>query len=156
MNRQQRRAARKRKFEVGTMIKTRTIALDTGAGIVLYWFEEPANFSDDDCADLLDYIVAQQRHPPGITLHRPFKTNTEVQEHQRVTLLGSQCEVCEGGVAGLWRIQTPDGRLSDMVNLAWAKDAALSIAVRTVNSQKQGGETPAEGPPVAQMAEAAP
>lgn len=58
--------------------------------------------------------------------------------------------------AGMWRIQTPDGRLSDMANLTRAKDAALSIAVRTVNSQKQGGETPAEGPPVAQMAEAAP
>jgi hypothetical protein len=57
--------------------------------------------------------------------------------------------------AGMWRIQMPDGRLSDMVNLARAKDAALSIAVRTIHSQKQGGETPAKGPPVAQMAEGA-
>jgi hypothetical protein len=97
MNRQQRRAARKRKFEVGTMINTHTIGLDTGAGIVLYWFEAPANFSPDDLATLLDYIVAEQRHPPGITLHDPFKTDAEVKEHQRVTLLGPQCKVTEGG-----------------------------------------------------------
>lgn len=31
---------------------------------------------------------------------------------------------------GMWRIAWPDGRLSDMVNLARAKDAAAAIAER--------------------------
>ena len=48
-------------------VNTHTIGIDTGAGSVLYWFEAPANFSEDDLAALLDHIVATQRHPPGIT-----------------------------------------------------------------------------------------
>ena len=31
---------------------------------------------------------------------------------------------------GMWRIASPDGRLSDMVNLSRAKDAAVAIAER--------------------------
>jgi hypothetical protein len=96
MNRKQRRAAA-RERKVGDVIHTETIALDTGAGIVLYWFERPGDFSPDDRAALLDYIVREQRHPPGITLHGPFKTEAEVDEDQRVTLLGAQCEVTYGG-----------------------------------------------------------
>src|SRR5260221_4775416 len=33
----------------------------------------------------------------------------------------------------MWRIELPDGRLSDMVNRARAKDAALSIACDVLN-----------------------
>jgi hypothetical protein len=51
--------------------------------------------------------------------------------------------------AGMWRIQTPDGRHSDMANLVRVKDAALSVAVRSFNFQRLGGETPAEAPPIA-------
>jgi hypothetical protein len=100
MNRKQRRAeaAHKRKFRVGTVINCETIGIDTGNGIVLYWFERPVNFSDDDRERMLDHIVTTQRHPFGITLHGPFKTEAEVAEHQRVTLLGPQCEVKEGGM----------------------------------------------------------
>jgi hypothetical protein len=29
---------------------------------------------------------------------------------------------------GLWRVHLPDGRITDMVNLTRAKDAALSLA----------------------------
>jgi hypothetical protein len=32
-----------------------------------------------------------------VTLHGPFKTHAEVDEHQRLTLLGPQCKVTEGG-----------------------------------------------------------
>jgi hypothetical protein len=37
--------------------------------------------------------------------------------------------VCPDGVwAGMWRIHAPDGRVSDMVNLPRAKDAAVAWA----------------------------
>jgi hypothetical protein len=54
-------------------------------------------FFPDDLAAMLDYIVREQRHPPGITLHGPFRTNAEVEKDQRLVLLGSQCKVIEGG-----------------------------------------------------------
>ena len=30
-------------------------------------------------------------------MHGPFETDAEVKEHQRLTLLGPQCKVTEGG-----------------------------------------------------------
>jgi hypothetical protein len=39
--------------------------------------------------------------------------------------------------AGMYRIQLPDGGLTDMVNLRRAKDAALSIALKALNSGTQ-------------------
>jgi hypothetical protein len=41
---------------------------------------------------------------------------------------------------GMWRVQTPDGRVSDMVNLTRAKDAGLA-AVTRANGRglRQGG-----------------
>jgi hypothetical protein len=54
-------------------------------------------FFPDDLAAMLDYIVREQRHPPGITLHGPFRTNAEVEKDQRLVLLGPQCKVIEGG-----------------------------------------------------------
>jgi hypothetical protein len=79
------------------MIKARTIAIDTGEGTVLYWFEEPANFSEDDHAAMIDHIVTTQTHPSGIALHGPFRTQAEVEEDQQLVLLGPQCKVTEGG-----------------------------------------------------------
>jgi hypothetical protein len=38
---------------------------------------------------------------------------------------------------GMYRVRLPDGRLSDMVNLTRAKDAALSIALQALNSGPQ-------------------
>jgi hypothetical protein len=49
----------------------------------LYWFECSKEF------DLSDGI------PADAVMHGPFKTDDEVKEHQRVTLLGPQCEVTE-------------------------------------------------------------
>jgi hypothetical protein len=43
----------------------------------------------------------------------------------------------------MYRLQFPDGSVSDMVNLSRAKDAAIAAALRDLNSEVQ--ETPAEG-----------
>ena len=45
----------------------------------------------------------------------------------------------------MWRVQLPDGTVSDMANLVWAKDAAVSIALGTLNPKKKARETPSEG-----------
>jgi hypothetical protein len=50
----------------------------------------------------------------------------------------------------MWRVRRPDSRLSDMVNLARAKDAAVSIALGILNRKKQNQETPLEAPPARQ------
>jgi hypothetical protein len=78
MNRQQRRAAPKRKHEIGVPIWTQVLRIDGQ----WYWYET----SDNSSAPL-----------PGRTLHGPFKTETELNEHQRLTLMGPQCKVTEGG-----------------------------------------------------------
>jgi hypothetical protein len=52
----------------------------------------------------------------------------------------------------LYRIRYPDGRLSDMVNLTRAKDAACWFALRSLNSRPQ--ETPSESPQARKKAEA--
>ena len=38
---------------------------------------------------------------------------------------------------GMFRVLMPDGRLSDMVNLTRAKDAALSLALAVLNRRKE-------------------
>jgi hypothetical protein len=48
--------------------------------------------------------------------------------------------------AGMYRIELPDGGLTDMVNLTRAKDAALSIALKALNSGTQ--ERPSGASPV--------
>ena len=45
---------------------------------------------------------------------------------------------------GMWRIRRHDGRLSDMLNISRAKDAARSIALAELNRQ----ETLVAAPPV--------
>jgi hypothetical protein len=37
---------------------------------------------------------------------------------------------------GMWRIRHPDGRLSDMANLTWAKDGAVAVAMRFLDPRK--------------------
>lgn len=46
----------------------------------------------------------------------------------------------------MWRVRTSDGALSDQVNLTRAKDAAVSIVLRGLNTQ----ETPRVAPPMRQ------
>jgi hypothetical protein len=41
---------------------------------------------------------------------------------------------------GMWRVRYPDGRLSDMVNLTRAKNAAVSIALSLLNGQRNSDE----------------
>jgi hypothetical protein len=39
--------------------------------------------------------------------------------------------------AGMFRVRLPDGQISDMANLPRTKDAALGIALRSLNSEAQ-------------------
>jgi hypothetical protein len=58
----------------------------------------------------------------------------------------------------MWGIRLPDGSLSDMVNLARAKDAALSVAMREYSIHDQHllvwkhGDSPRTAPPIAPTA----
>jgi hypothetical protein len=49
----------------------------------------------------------------------------------------------------MWRVQYPDGRLTDMVNLTRAKDAAVSIALGMLAAASEVQETPQGEPPSA-------
>jgi hypothetical protein len=35
---------------------------------------------------------------------------------------------------GMWRIKHPNGRLSDMANITWAKDGAIAVALRVLDT----------------------
>jgi hypothetical protein len=48
--------------------------------------------------------------------------------------------------AGMWRMKRPDGRVSDMVNLSRASDAAVALALFHVNHSQEGKETPRRVP----------
>jgi hypothetical protein len=37
----------------------------------------------------------------------------------------------------MWRVRCSDGTLTDMANLTWARDAAVSIALGTLNRQEE-------------------
>jgi len=54
--------------------------------------------------------------------------------------------------AGMWRIHMPDGWVSGMANLPWAKEGAIRSVLFVLNRK----ETATERPPVAQTAEMAP
>jgi hypothetical protein len=43
------------------------------------------------------------------------------------------CVVPDPKYPAMWRVEYPDGRLSDMVNRTRAKDAARSIALQALN-----------------------
>jgi hypothetical protein len=36
----------------------------------------------------------------------------------------------------MWRIKWPDGTLSDMANLTWARDGAMSVALGILNNRE--------------------
>jgi len=74
---------RKRKRKLGEVVFTQTIT-NTATG-ELYWFE---------CSK--DYVLKKDGIPGRV--HGPFKTQAEVEQHQRITLLGPDCKVEEGGV----------------------------------------------------------
>jgi hypothetical protein len=84
MNRHERRSAAsdQRKMEVGEMIKAQAFRV----GGMLYWFEVPEGFVQEDGL------------PSDVEIFGPFKTDAEVDESMRLVLLGPQCEVTEGGM----------------------------------------------------------
>jgi hypothetical protein len=55
--------------------------------------------------------------------------------------------VADATYPGMWRIRLPDDRLSDMVNLERAKDAALSVALGALNPKTGYRESRPEAPP---------
>jgi hypothetical protein len=48
----------------------------------------------------------------------------------------------------MWRIEFPDGKLSDLGNLTRIKDAAAGIAVAMLDQQKEVQEQPQDGSPM--------
>src|SRR5260370_38476329 len=42
----------------------------------------------------------------------------------------------------MWRVRCPGGRLSDMANRVWAKDASITIALRLLNGKEKATEAP--------------
>jgi len=52
--------------------------------------------------------------------------------------------VPDGIYPGMWRIKTPDGSLSDMLNRIRARDAARSILLGILRQR----QTPSEAPPI--------
>jgi hypothetical protein len=93
MNRQQRR--RRRKLEVGTIIKPHTFRL----GPLFFWFEDVG-----DASERVTHWLMNPRDDGwyaadlDVELHGPFKSNTEAEENQQLVLLGPQCKVTEGGM----------------------------------------------------------
>jgi hypothetical protein len=55
----------------------------------------------------------------------------------------------------MYRMRLPDGRVSDMANLARIKDAALSHAAATLNAKQNGGVCPPGAPYIARNESAA-
>ena len=53
--------------------------------------------------------------------------------------------------AGMWRIRMPDGWVSDMANLSWAKDAAIRSVLFVLNRK----ETASAAQPLAKDVEVA-
>ena len=45
--------------------------------------------------------------------------------------------VPDGKYLGMWRVQRPDGRLTDMVNLTRAKDAAMALSLASLNAMQE-------------------
>jgi hypothetical protein len=45
--------------------------------------------------------------------------------------------VPDGKYPSMWRVRLPGGELSDMANRTWAKDAAVSIALSTLNAVRR-------------------
>jgi hypothetical protein len=45
----------------------------------------------------------------------------------------------------MWRVRMPDGRLTDMVNLSRARDAARAIALSILNTEENHSAPPRSG-----------
>jgi hypothetical protein len=52
--------------------------------------------------------------------------------------------------AGMWRLQYPDGEVSDMVSLARAKDA-VAAHLETIGRRQRARQSPLGAPPMRQI-----
>jgi hypothetical protein len=55
--------------------------------------------------------------------------------------------VADANWPNMWRVQLPDGQLTDMLNRTRAKDAAFGLALATLNRKSEVQETSAEASP---------
>jgi hypothetical protein len=78
--------------------------------------EAPAARSRHSGYDRLD--LSWHKFPDGWALHC-------VGRPAAVVLV-----IPDGTYPAMWRIQHPDGRLSDMANISWARDGAIAAAYR--------------------------
>jgi hypothetical protein len=90
MNRQERRAAaaherrwKDKTAEVGMVFMTHSFRCSDG---MQYWFEQPEGRTWEDGV------------PEGVDIHGPFTTEAEVEQNQRLVLLGPECEITHGGM----------------------------------------------------------
>jgi hypothetical protein len=60
--------------------------MDNNGARRLFWFEESEGFRSEEGG-----------LPAGVILDGPFRTEAEVKKHIRLTILGPQCKVIEGG-----------------------------------------------------------
>lgn len=56
--------------------------------------------------------------------------------------------VPDGKWPNMWRVQPANSRPSDMLNRTRAKDAALALALTTLNRKPEAQETTAAAPPI--------
>jgi hypothetical protein len=60
-----------------------------------------------------------------------WKGNSLVRQGSRIPLATIEPD---GTFTSMWRVRRPDGRLTDMVNLSRAKDAAVVLALGALNN----------------------
>ena len=78
-------------------------------------------------------------------------SSRDLEWHGDVLSLGRRgvaCVVPDDQWPHMWRVRMPDGRLTDMVNRTRAKDAAIALALASLNRKPDTQETASEAPPM--------
>ena len=100
MNRQQRRAAAARERKTHEVFYTKTFAVVLANGERhLFWFKEPDGFTTADsgiCSP--GYAAKSTQSIPASSYSVRSRRMLRSERVQRLTLLGPQCEVSDGGV----------------------------------------------------------
>jgi len=99
---------------------------------------------------------------PDAQFSKPTPNQTQARSTQEWRLYYGRrpmlAVVLDWQYPAMWRVRLPDGRLTDMMNLTRAKDAASSIAMRDLAPSHKpellhwkGGETTPAAPPMRQI-----